>query len=329
MPEPRVITGAEAVREALRHALATDERVFLIGEDIGVYGGAFGVTSGLLQEFGDARVRDTPISEIAIVGAATGAALLDMRPIAEMQFSDFTANAMDQLVNQAAKIRFMFGGKAKVPLVLRAPIGSGTGAAAQHSQSIEAWMANVPGLKIVAPGTPRDMKGLLLAAIDDYNPVVVLEHKLMYRIRGEVPDEPYEVPIGQAATLRAGTDLTIVAWSIMVQRALAASETLSEQGIEAEIVDVRTLRPLDRSTIASSVAKTGRALVVQEAPLTGGFASEIVASIVDSEAFDFLEAPIKRLAGLETPIPYNPDLERAVVPQEEDIVKAAVDLMSE
>lgn len=329
MPEPRVITGAEAVREALRHALATDERVFLIGEDIGVYGGAFGVTSGLLQEFGDARVRDTPISEIAIVGAATGAALLDMRPIAEMQFSDFTANAMDQLVNQAAKIRFMFGGKAKVPLVLRAPIGSGTGAAAQHSQSIEAWIANVPGLKIVAPGTPRDMKGLLLAAIDDYNPVVVLEHKLMYRIRGEVPDEPYEVPIGQAATLRAGTDLTIVAWSIMVQRALAASETLSEQGIEAEIVDVRTLRPLDRSTIASSVAKTGRALVVQEAPLTGGFASEIVASIVDSEAFDFLEAPIKRLAGLETPIPYNPDLERAVVPQEEDIVKAAVDLMSE
>jgi pyruvate/2-oxoglutarate/acetoin dehydrogenase E1 component len=329
MPEPRVITGAEAVREALRHALATDERVFLIGEDIGVYGGAFGVTSGLLQEFGDERVRDTPISEIAIVGAATGAALLDMRPIAEMQFSDFTANAMDQLVNQAAKIRFMFGGKAKVPLVLRAPIGSGTGAAAQHSQSIEAWIANVPGLKIVAPGTPRDMKGLLLAAIDDYNPVVVLEHKLMYRIRGEVPDEPYEVPIGQAATLRAGTDLTIVAWSIMVQRALAASETLSEQGIEAEIVDVRTLRPLDRSTIASSVAKTGRALVVQEAPLTGGFASEIVASIVDSEAFDFLEAPIKRLAGLETPIPYNPDLERAVVPQEEDIVKAAVDLMSE
>jgi pyruvate/2-oxoglutarate/acetoin dehydrogenase E1 component len=329
MPEPRVITGAEAVREALRHALATDERVFLIGEDIGVYGGAFGVTSGLLQEFGDERVRDTPISEIAIVGAATGAALLDMRPIAEMQFSDFTANAMDQLVNQAAKIRFMFGGKAKVPLVLRAPIGSGTGAAAQHSQSIEAWIANVPGLKIVAPGTPRDMKGLLLAAIDDYNPVVVLEHKLMYRIRGEVPDEPYEVPIGQAATLRAGTDLTIVAWSIMVQRALAASETLSEQGIEAEIVDVRTLRPLDRSTIASSVAKTGRALVVQEAPLTGGFASEIVASIVDSEAFDFLEAPIKRLAGLETPIPYNPDLERAVVPQQEDIVKAAVDLMSE
>jgi pyruvate/2-oxoglutarate/acetoin dehydrogenase E1 component len=326
MPD-REITYGEAVQEALAQALREDDRVFLMGEDIGVYGGAFGVTKGLLEEFGEDRVRDTPISEIAITGAAVGAALLGMRPVVEMQFSDFTSNAMDQLVNQAAKVRFMYGGKATVPMVLRAPTGSGTGAAAQHSQTIESWIANVPGLKIVMPATPRDAKGLLTAAIEDPNPVVVLEHKLLYRSKGPVPEERFSEPLGKAAVVREGTDLTIVAWSIMVSRALAAAEGLEDQGIRAEVVDVRTIRPLDRETLAASVAGTGRLLVVQEAPRTGGFGGEVVASVMDSEAFDYIEAPPRRLAGLEVPIPYNPDLERGVVPQVEDIVKAASELM--
>jgi acetoin:2,6-dichlorophenolindophenol oxidoreductase subunit beta len=326
MPD-REITYGEAVQEALAQALREDDRVFLMGEDIGVYGGAFGVTKGLLDEFGEERVRDTPISEIAITGAAVGAALLGMRPVVEMQFSDFTSNAMDQLVNQAAKVRFMYGGKATVPMVLRAPTGSGTGAAAQHSQTIESWIANVPGLKIVMPATPRDAKGLLTAAIEDPNPVVVLEHKLLYRSKGPVPEERFREPLGKAAVVREGTDLTIVAWSIMVSRALAAAEGLEDQGIRAEVLDVRTIRPLDRETLADSVAGTGRLLVVQEAPRTGGFGGEVVASVMDSEAFDYIEAPPRRLAGLEVPIPYNPDLERGVVPQVEDIVKAASELM--
>jgi pyruvate dehydrogenase E1 component beta subunit len=326
MPD-REITYGEAVQEALAEALREDDRVFLMGEDIGVYGGAFGVTKGLLDEFGEERVRDTPISEIAITGAAVGAALLGMRPVVEMQFSDFTSNAMDQLVNQAAKVRFMYGGKATVPMVLRAPTGSGTGAAAQHSQTIESWIANVPGLKIVMPATPRDAKGLLTSAIEDPNPVVVLEHKLLYRSKGPVPEERFREPLGKAAVVREGRDLTIVAWSIMVSRALVAAEGLEDQGIRAEIVDVRTLRPLDRETLVASAAKTGRLLVVQEAPRTGGFGGEVVASVMDSEAFDYIEAPPRRLAGLEVPIPYNPDLERGVVPQVEDIVKTASELM--
>jgi acetoin:2,6-dichlorophenolindophenol oxidoreductase subunit beta len=326
MPD-REITYGEAVQEALAEALREDDRVFLMGEDIGVYGGAFGVTKGLLEEFGEERVRDTPISEIAITGAAIGAALLGMRPVVEMQFSDFTSNAMDQLVNQAAKVRFMYGGKATVPMVLRAPTGSGTGAAAQHSQTIESWIANVPGLKIVMPATPRDAKGLLTTAIEDPNPVVVLEHKLLYRSKGLVPEERFREPLGKAAVVREGSDLTIVAWSIMVSRALVAAQGLEDQGIRAEIIDVRTIRPLDRETLVASAAKTGRLLVVQEAPRTGGFGGEVVASVMDSEAFDYIEAPPRRLAGLEVPIPYNPDLERGVVPQGEDIVKTASELM--
>lgn len=329
MPETREISYAEAVREALRIAMAGDESVFMLGEDIGIYGGAFGVTTGLLKEFGEERIRDTPISEIGIVGVATGAALVGMRPVAEMQFSDFTANAMDQLVNQAAKVHFMFGGKAQVPMVLRAPTGSGTGAAAQHSQSIESWILNVPGLKVVMPSTPYDAKGLLLAAIADPNPVVVLEHKLLYGTKGPVPEGAYEVPLGKAEVVREGTDLTIISWSNMLRRAVAAAGALHDQGIDAEVIDVRTLRPLDRPTIVGSVCKTGRALIAHEAPLTGGFGGEIAATIAGGDSFDFLEAPVRRLAGLETPIPYNPELERGVVPQEEDIVKAAVDLVAE
>jgi acetoin:2,6-dichlorophenolindophenol oxidoreductase subunit beta len=328
MPE-REITYAEAVREALADAMRADENVFLMGEDIGVYGGAFGVSSGLLEEFGSERVRDTPISEIAIVGAAVGAALLKMKPVAEMQFSDFTANSMDQLVNQAAKLRFMYGGGVSVPMVLRAPTGSGTGAAAQHSQSIESWILNVPGLKVVMPATAADAKGLLTASIDDPNPVVVLEHKLLYRMKGLVPEGRHSVPLGSANLAREGTDLTIIAWSVMVPKALAAADELQHQGVNAEVVDVRTLRPLDRETITASASKTGRVLIVHESPRTGGFGGEVAATVAEGGAFDYLEAPIKRLAGLETPIPYNPDLERGVVPQQEDIVKAGVDLMSE
>ena len=328
MPETRSITYAEAIREALDEAMASDDSVFLMGEDIGVYGGAFGVTTGLLKKYGEERVRDTPISEIGIVGVAVGAALMGMKPVAEMQFSDFTANAMDQLCNQAAKLHFMYGGKAQVPMVLRAPTGSGTGAAAQHSQSIESWLLNVPGLKVVMPSSAADAKGLLAAAIGDPNPVVFLEHKLLYKLKGEVPGGRLGSDLGRAAVAREGKDVTVVCWSAMVPKALAAAGSLEDQGIDAEVIDVRTLRPLDRGTMVESVSKTGRLLVVHESPLTGGFGGEIAATIAESDAFDFLEAPVKRLAGLEVPIPYNPELEKGVVPQEEDIVKAAVEIFS-
>jgi pyruvate dehydrogenase E1 component beta subunit len=251
-----------------------------------------------------------------------------MRPVVEMQFSDFTANAMDQLCNQAAKLHFMYGGAAQVPMVLRAPTGSGTGAAAQHSQSIESWLANVPGLKIVMPSNAADAGGLLAAAIADPNPVVFLEHKLLYKTKGEVETKSHSGGLGSAAVPRQGKDVSIVCWSAMVPKALAAASSLEDQGIEAEVVDVRTLRPLDRGTLIDSVSKTGRLLVVHESPLTGGFGGEVAATVTESDAFDFLEAPVRRLAGLETPIPYNPELEKGVVPQEEDIVKAAVEIMA-
>lgn len=319
----RELSGAEALREALREEMARDERVFLIGEDIGVYGGAFGVTLGLLEEFGEERVRSTPISEAAIIGASVGAALLGMRPVAEIMFLDFITLGMDQLVNQAAKIRYMFGGQVKVPMVVRAPGGSGTGAAAQHSQSLEAWFAHVPGLKVVMPSCPADAKGLLKSAIRDENPVVFLEHKLLYRMKGPVPEGDYVVPLGKAAVRREGRDLTVVATSIMVGKALAAAERLAAEGVELEVIDPRTLAPLDRKTILESVKKTGRLMVVHEAHRTGGFGGEIIASVVESEAFDYLDSPVVRLAGKDAPLPYNPRLERSAVPQEDDIVAAA------
>lgn len=319
----RELSYAEAIREALRQEMRCDPRVFLVGEDIGVYGGAFGVTGDLVHEFGKERVRDTPISEEVIVGLAIGAAITGMRPVAEIQFSDFVTLAMEQLVNQAAKMRFMFGGKIAVPIVVRLPGGSGTGAAAQHSQSLEAWFAHVPGLKVVLPATPHDAKGLLIAAIRDPNPVMVFEHKLLYRVKGPVPEELYVEPIGKAVVRRPGCDLSIITYSVMVDRALEAAERLAAEGIEVEVVDVRTLRPLDEATIIESARRTGRVLVVHEAVRTGGFGGEIVARIVESDAFDLLDAPIRRLAGRETPIPYNRTLERSVVPQVEDIVTAA------
>jgi acetoin:2,6-dichlorophenolindophenol oxidoreductase subunit beta len=318
----REMTYAEAVRETLADLLDADERVFLMGEDIGVYGGAFGVTTGLLERFGRERVRDTPISEIAIVGAGVGAALCGLRPVVELQFSDFVTCAMDQIVNQAAKIHFMLGGAAQVPLVIRAPAGSGTGAAAQHSQSLEAWFAHAPGLKVVMPATPADAMGLLRAAVEDPNPVIVLEHKLLYKERG--PVQPgHHVPLGKAAVRRRGGDLTIVATSVMVSRSLAAADELAADGIDVTVVDPRTITPLDEATILAEVAATGKALLVQEGVRTGGFVAEIAARLVESDAFHALKAPVVRLCGLDVPMPYAPELEKAAVPQVPDIVAAA------
>ena len=321
--DPREITYLEAVREALTQEMRRDPTVFLLGEDIGVYGGAFGVTWGMLEEFGPERVRDTPISEAAIAGAATGAALMGMRPVMEIMFMDFLTISMNQLVNQAAKMRFMFGGKASIPLVCRAPAGSGTGAAAQHSQSLEAWFVHTPGIKVVAPATPADAKGLLVASIRDNNPVIFMEHKLLYREKGAVSEDLYTIPLAQADVKREGRDLTIIAYSIMVPRALQAAEQLTAEGIEIEVVDPRTLKPLDTGTLVRSVSKTGRVLIVHEAPVTGGVGAELAAIIAGSEAFDYLDAPIRRLAGRNVPIPYNRTLEAAAVPQVEDIVTAA------
>lgn len=318
----REITYLEAVREAMSQEMRQNEDVFILGEDIGVYGGAFGVTRGMIEEFGPERVRNTPISEAAIAGGAVGAALTGMRPILELQFSDFITIAMDQLVNQAAKTRYMFGGKGKVPMVVRTPAGSGTGAAAQHSQSLEAWMAHIPGLKVVQPSNAYDAKGLLKAAMDDDNPVIFYEHKLLYRTQCDVPEEQYSIPLGKADIKREGKDVTIVATAIMVHKALEAAKELEKERIDVEIIDPRTIVPLDEEAIIESVKKTGRLIVVHEAVKRGGFGGEIASMIAESEAFDYLDSPIKRLGGLAVPIPYNPTLEKAVIPQVSDIVEA-------
>jgi acetoin:2,6-dichlorophenolindophenol oxidoreductase subunit beta len=328
-PAVRTLTYAEALREALAQAMSADERVFLLGEDIGVYGGAFGVSGDLYHRFGPERIRDTPISELGIVGAAVGAALAGMRPIVEIQFSDFTAQAMDQIVNQAAKIHFMLGGAAQVPMVLRAPLGSGTGAAAQHSQSLEAWFAHVPGLKVVMPSCAEEVKGLLLAAIDDPNPVIFLEHKLLYRTSGPVPAGTERIPLGSTAVRRRGRDITVVATGVMVSRCLEAAETLAEEGIDISVLDPRTLSPLDAQPILDDVSRTGRTLLVQEAPQHVGYMAEIASRIVESPAVYRLLAPVRRLCGLDIPIPYAPQLERAAVPQVDSVVEAARTLMKE
>ena len=322
----REITYLEAIREAMTQEMERDSRVFLIGEDIGEYGGAFQVTYGMLEKFGPERILDTPITELALTGAATGAALIGMRPIAEIMFMDFTTLASEQLVNQAAKLRFMFGGQSTVPLVLRTPAGSGTGAAEHHSQSFENWFVHVPGLKVVMPTTPYDVKGLLISAIRDDNPIVFIEHKLLYKTKGDVPEELYEIPLGKADIKRAGTDLSIIATGIMVQKSLQAAEELAKEGLDIEVVDPRTLRPLDTETIINSVKKTGKVLIVHEAVKTGGFGGELAGIIAESEAFGYLEAPILRLAGQEVPIPYNRNLELKAVPQVEDIIEKAREL---
>ena len=324
--EMRELTYLEAVREAMVQEMREDENVFLLGEDIGVYGGAFGVSKGMLEEFGPDRVLETPISEAGIAGTATGAALMGMRPIMEIMFMDFITLSLDQLVNQAAKMRFMFGGMASIPLVCRAPAGSGTGAAAQHCQSLEAWLVHAPGIKVVSPSNAYDAKGLLITSIRDNNPVFFMEHKLLYRTKAQVPEDMYSIPFGQAEVKREGRDLTIIAYSIMVPRSLEVAEKLAIEEIDCEVIDPRTLKPLDKETIIASVSKTGRVLIVHEAPITGGFGGELAALISGSEAFDFLDAPIRRLAGRDIPIPYNRILERATVPQVEDIEAAAREL---
>ena len=323
----RELSFAQAIQEAMAIAMEEDPRVFLMGEDIGVYGGAFGVTGDLVHRFGADRVMDTPISELGGAGVAVGAALTGSRPIFEFQFSDFSGLAMEQIVNQAAKLRYMLGGSVSVPVVFRLPTGSGTGAAAQHSQSLEAWFAHVPGLKVVEPTTPHDAKGLLLAALDDPDPVLIFEHKLLYKVKGPVPAGRYTVPLDKAEVRRDGKDLTIVASGIMASKALEAATRLAEENIDAEVIDPRSLRPLDMATIAQSVRKTHRLLCVYEGVKTLGIGAEISAAIAESEAFGYLDAPIIRLGGAETPIPYSPILEKAAVPQVNDIVARARDLV--
>lgn len=323
MHKLREITYLEAVNEALDEALQIDPNVYLIGEDIGVYGGGFGATKGLLEKYGETRVRSTPISESAIAGVCVGSAMTGMRPIMELQFSDFVTVAMDQLVNQAAKIHYMYGGKAQVPMVMRTAAGSGTGAAAQHSQSLENWLAHIPGLKVVQPSNAYDAKGLLHAAIQDNNPVMIYEHKLLYSEKNVVPAEPYIVPIGVAEVKCVGRDVTIIATGIMVEKALIAAEVLAEKGISAEVIDPRTLVPLDTKTILNSVQKTKRAVVVTEAVKQSGFSAELTSVIAESTIASQLKAPIMRLGGEFVPMPAQKMLEARAIPQVDTIVQAA------
>ena len=327
-PGVRELTYAEAIREAMTQEMRRDDHIVFLGEDIGVYGGAFGVSRGMIEEFGERRVRDTPISEAAITGCAVGAAMTGLRPIVEIMFSDFITLGMDQLVNQAAKIHFQFGGQASVPMVLRTPSGSGTGAASQHSQSLEAWCCHVPGLKVIAPSDAYDAKGLLISAIRDDNPVVFFEQKLLYRTTAQVPAEPYALPIGKAAIRLIGRDLTMISYGRMVSRCLEAAEALKDHGYSIEVIDLRTLIPLDQETLIASVRKTGKVLIVHEAARTGGFGGEVAAMLAESDAFFYLDAPIRRVCGLDVPIPYNPNLEAAVVPTADAIRQTALEMLS-
>jgi acetoin:2,6-dichlorophenolindophenol oxidoreductase subunit beta len=319
------MTYAEAIRDGMRFEMRRDPRVYLIGEDVGIFGGCFGVSTGLQEEFGPERIIDTPITETSIVGHAVGAAVAGLRPIAEIMFIDFAGVCMDEIFNQAAKMRYMFGGKASVPMVVRTTCGGGLSAAAQHSQCMEAWFAHIPGIKTVMPATAADAKGLMISAIRDDNPVVYIEHKQLLFSSGEVPEGEYLVPIGKADVKREGSDVSIVTWSGMVPRALTAAGLLENEGINAEVVDLRTLVPLDREAILKSVEKTGRVVIVHEAVRTGGFAGEIAALIAD-EGFDFLNAPIKRVTAPDTPVPFSPVLEQAYLPNEGNIVAAVKEL---
>jgi len=309
----------EALRAALGEEMERDPAVFCIGEGIGERGGSYKVTEGLLARFGAQRVMDTPLSEAGFVGVGVGAAIVGQRPVVEMLFIDFLLLAGDQVINQAAKYRFMSGGEGRVPLVIRTQGGAGNSLAGQHSQSLEAIYHHVPGLKVVMPATPYDAKGLLKSAIRDDDPVIFIEHKLLYLTDGEVPEEPYLIPFGQADVKRHGSDVTLVTWSHMVLKSLAAAEQLAAQGIDVEVIDLRTLVPMDTATILDSVGRTGRLVVVQEAVRRGGVGSE-VAAIVAEQAFASLRGPIVRVAALNTVVPFNLTLERATVPQVEDIV---------
>ncbi len=322
----RELSYADAINEALRQAMQDDERVVLLGEDIGCYGGIFQVTKGLLEEFGPERVVDTPISEAGFVGACVGAALTGMRPIAEIMFIDFTTACMDMIFNQMAKMHYMFGGQGRVPMVLRVNVGAGRCAAAQHSQSFHSIFMHMPGLYVAAPSTPYDAKGLMLESIRNDNPVIFVEHKKLYIEKGPVPEEHYTIPFGQADIKREGRDITIVATHAMVGRSLKAAEDLAKDGIEVEIVDLRTLTPLDKKTIFDSIKKTGRLLVADEDYKTCSVASEIAALAAEEIIYD-LKAPVARVCSPDTPVPFSPPLEQAYIPEVKDIVPAVQRLM--
>lgn len=317
----RTLNYMQAIAEALTLEMHRDPAVYIAGEDVGVFGGAFGVTGPVFKEFGPTRVLDTPISETAIIGHAVGAAAAGLRPVVEILFMDFLPIATDELCNQAAKIHYMFGGQVSCPIVVRTAIGAGMGAAAHHSQSLEAWVCHTPGLKTIAPATPADAKGLLISAIRDDDPVVFLEHKMLYASKGEVPEGDYTIPIGAADVKREGTDVTLVCYSAMVRRCLAAADGLAKDGVSAEVLDLRTLVPLDKAAILASVAKTGRAVIVHEACLTGGFGGEIAAVLAD-EGFASLKTPIKRVCGPDTPVPFSPALESEFIVSADKIVAA-------
>lgn len=317
----------QALNDALDLMMAENDKVFLLGEDIGKMGGDFGVTRGLFDKYGAERVRDTPLSEAAIIGAAVGAAMVGMRPVPEIMFADFLGTCYDQIVNNAAKMHYMFDGQFKAPVVIRTAAGGGFGGGPHHSQSVEGWFMNVPGLVIVGPSTPFDAKGLLIASIENDNPVLFLEHKALYRLKGEVEEGKYTVPLRQAAVVREGNDLTVVASMKMTHEALAAAAELAVEGISVEVVDLRTLRPWDQATVLESVSKTGRAVVANEAPKMGGLGAEVSATISE-EVYAKLKAPVRRVCGLDTPVPFSLPLEKIILPGKDDIkvaVKATID----
>ena len=314
----RKLSYVQAFNEAVRQEMAADDNVFCAGEDIGAFGGVFQTYAGLQKEFGVRRVVDTPISEQAIIGLGVGAAVTGLRPIVDIMFMDFICVAFDQIVNQAAKLKYMFGGSATIPLTITTGGGAGLSAAAQHSQSLEALLCHIPGLKVVQPSNPYDMKGLMTACIRENNPTIMIKHKRLLGMQGEVPEEPYAVPLGVANVLREGTDVTVVGWGRMVNEALAVANRLATDGIEVEVIDPRTLQPLDTATIVKSVRKTNRIIVVHEAVRFGGLGAEIAAQIQE-EAFDYLDAPVARIAAPFSPVPFSPVLEQAYLPSADDI----------
>jgi pyruvate dehydrogenase E1 component beta subunit len=318
MPE---ITYREAVRDALGKALRTDDDVFIMGEDIAEMGGSMAVTQGLLEEFGPERVRNTPISEMAIVGAGIGAAMAGMRPIVEIMYEDFLTLSLEQIVNQAAKHRYMSGGQLTVPLTIRTQGGAGWSPGAQHAQQLEAWLVHVPGLKVAYPSTPEDVRGLLWSSIYDDNPVIFFEHRLLYPVKGEVPDEIEPIPLGKARTIREGTDVTVIAIGPLVHRAVEAAKQAEEEGISVEIIDPRTLQPLDEDALVASVKKTNRAVVAHEAVTRMGFGAEVT-SVLQYKAFDYLDAPIERVGSKFAPLAFAPVMEQYIIPHAEDVLAA-------
>lgn len=328
--ETKIMSVRDAIILAMSEEMRRDENVFLMGEDVGIFGGDFGTSVGMLEEFGKERVRDTPISENAISGAAIGAAMTGLRPIVDVTFMDFVVYMMDNIVNQAAKTRYMYGGKGQIPVVFRCAAGGGVGSAAQHSQSLEAWFTHIPGLKVIAPGTPADVKGLLKAAVRDNNPVIFLEYKAQYNMKGEVPLDPeYVLPIGKADIKKEGKDLSVITYGRMLERVMQAAKEVEEaDGVNVEVVDLRTLSPLDKDTVLDSVKKTGKVLLVNDAHKTGGFIGEVAAMIAESDAFDYLDGRILRLAGEDVPVPYNQTLEAAMIPNVERIKKYMLKLVN-